>query len=165
MTTDPSLFNRSLHHLLVELIDGPADQWTWVLNPEDAGLLSVLEGLSAEVASRAPAHGRATIAAHANHVCYGLELLNRWAGGEENPFADADWAGSWRVERVSEPEWRELLARLRREAHGWRDAAAQPRTWDEIALTGALASAAHLAYHLGAIRQLVAAHEAAGAGS
>jgi hypothetical protein len=33
----------------------------------------------------------ATIAAHAQHVRYGLSLMNRWAAHGGNPFADAMW--------------------------------------------------------------------------
>jgi hypothetical protein len=95
-----------------------------------------------------------TIAAHANHVNYGLELLNRWAGGEENPFATADWEGSWAKQTVSLDEWQEVVAGLQHEAASWIAALEEPREWDEISFTGALASAAHIAYHLGAIRQL-----------
>jgi hypothetical protein len=34
------------------------------------------------------------------------------------------------------------------------ESAALPRVWSETTLTGAIASAVHLAYHLGAIRQI-----------
>ena len=38
----------------------------------------------------------------------------------------------------------------------------QPRDWDEISLTGTLGSCAHIAYHLGAIRQIVGVVGASG---
>ena len=137
------------------MVDGPSDTGAWVLGRGDLGLADALQDIAAEIASQRPAIGRNTIAAHAGHVKYGLELLNRWAGGEENPFADADWEGSWRRQVVTEVEWKDLIAGLRAEALAWITALQEPREWDEISLTGALASAAHLAYHLGAIRQLV----------
>ena len=43
---------------------------------------------------------------------------------------------------------------LAREAHAWMESVAQPRVWNDTTMTGALASAVHLAYHLGAIRQI-----------
>ena len=43
---------------------------------------------------------------------------------------------------------------LAREAHAWVEAVAQPRIWNDPTMTGAFASAVHLAYHLGAIRQI-----------
>ena len=154
MTSDTSLPLLALRNLLTELVEGPSDAGAWVLGRGDLGLTDTLEALSVEVASRPPASGRNTIAAHAGHVKYGLELLNRWAGGEENPFADADWPGSWRGQVVTQPQWNDLVAGLREQALAWITALQSPRKWDEISFTGAIASAAHLAYHLGAIRQL-----------
>ncbi len=155
MSIDSSLPLVALRNLLFELIDGPLDTGAWVLGRRDLGLADALQNVSAEIASQRPAIGRNTIVAHAGHVKFGLELLNLWAGGEENPFADADWEGSWRRQVVTEVEWKDLIAGLRTEAHAWITALKEPREWDEISFTGALASAAHLAYHLGAIRQLV----------
>jgi hypothetical protein len=50
--------------------------------------------------------------------------------------------------------------RLRSAAHQWQQAVPQRAEWDEVSAAGALASAAHTAYHLGAIRQILAALEA-----
>ncbi len=101
--------------------------------------------------------GKTTIAAHVDHVHYGMTLLNRWAAGEANPWADADWEASWQRGVVDETQWRSLRDRLRQEAESWRKAAAARTAWDDISAAGALASAAHTAYHLGAIRQILAA--------
>jgi hypothetical protein len=101
--------------------------------------------------------GKTTIAAHVDHVVYGLSLLNRWAAGESNPWADADWDASWRRTTVSDEPWRRLRDELRRAAAAWRKHVAARSDWDDLAAAGALASAAHTAYHLGAIRQILAA--------
>jgi hypothetical protein len=143
---------RSLNTLLKELIDGAASDNGWALNRGDRGLLASLDALSAEAASASP-DGRASIACHVDHLRYGLELLNRWTA-EHDPFAAADWSASWRRGPVSVHEWRTLRMALAREAHAWMAAAAQPREWTDETMTGALASAVHLAYHLGAIRQI-----------
>jgi hypothetical protein len=96
-------------------------------------------------------------AAHVDHLRYGLELLNRWADGEKNPFATADYAASWRRQQVDDAGWRDVRHALATQARTWLIAAAHPRELDEVELTGIIASAAHLAYHLGAIRQIDAA--------
>jgi hypothetical protein len=49
-----------------------------------------------------------------------------------------------------------LRDNLRREAETWQKAVAARTDWDDIAAAGALSSAAHTAYHLGAIRQILA---------
>ncbi len=126
------------------------------MNPADPGLLASLDALSASAASARPG-GRSSIAAHVDHVRYGLELLDRWAAGEKDPFTDAEYAASWRRQHVDEPAWRGLREALRHEAQAWLTAVQQPRELDWIELTGIVASVAHLAYHLGAVRQIDAA--------
>lgn len=138
--------------LLSELVDGAPEAGAYMLNPGDAGVLRSLDRLSAEAAS-ASAHGGATIAAHVEHLRYGLSLMNRWAAGE-NPFDDADWNASWRTTSVSDAEWEELRAGLRDEAHRWLAALGTPREVDTVELNGMIGSIGHLAYHLGAIRQI-----------
>ena len=44
--------------------------------------------------------------------------------------------------------------RLRDEVHRWLQVLKSPRDASEIELSGMIASIAHLAYHLGAIRQI-----------
>ena len=69
----------SLGLLFSELVDGARDEGNaFVLNTGHAGLLKSLDRLSAADASRSFNEG-ATIAAHAQHVRYGLSLMNRWA--------------------------------------------------------------------------------------
>ena len=55
---------------------------------------------------------------------------------------------------VDDAEWEEIRNGLRDEAHRWLDVLGAPRTMAEVELTGLIASVAHLAYHLGAIRQI-----------
>lgn len=143
-----------LRQLFSELADGvPAGGGAYILNSGDAGLLRSLDALSAEEASRA-VDGGATIAAHTQHVRYGLSLMNRWATAGGNPFADATWDEAWKVSAVSEPQWEDIRRGLRDEAHRWLDALGAPREVNVIQLSGMIGSIAHLAYHLGAIRQI-----------
>jgi hypothetical protein len=145
-----------LRDLFAELVGGPPAHEAYMLNPGDAGLLRSLDGLSAAAASVTPPAGGASIAAHADHLRSGLSLMNRWAGGEADPWAGADWARSWRQATVSEGEWASLRAELRAEATRWREAlgALGSRELSETDLKNAAGSIAHLAYHLGAIRQI-----------
>ena len=103
----------SLSQLFSELVDGPAPEAAYMLNHGDPGLLRSLDRLSADAASRQSALGTASIAAHVDHLCYGLELMNRWAGGEPDPWTGADWAASWRRTTVTPDEWSALRMRLR----------------------------------------------------
>ena len=142
----------TLGTLLAELVDGASKDGGYMLNPGDDGLIRSLEKLSAADASALTPTG-SSIAAHVDHVCYGLSLMNRWSQGE-NPFDSADWTASWSRTHVSEPEWRQRIADLRAEAARWISAVRTPRQVDEIELNGMIGSIAHLAYHVGAIRQI-----------
>jgi hypothetical protein len=142
----------TLATLLSELVDGAAKEGGYMLNPGDEGLLRSLDKLSAADASALTPTG-SSIAAHVDHVRYGLSLMNRWSQGE-NPFDSADWKASWTRTRVSEPEWRQRVADLRAESARWLGVVRAPREVNEVELNGMIGSIAHLAYHLGAIRQI-----------
>jgi hypothetical protein len=142
----------SLSTLFGELVDGPPGTMCFVLNRGDVGLLRSLDKLSAAAASES-VHGGATIAAHVDHLRYGLSLMNQWSGGA-NPWDDADWTQSWRISRVSDAEWKALRADLGSEIRRWHAALQKPRDVDQTELNGLIASVVHLAYHLGAIRQI-----------
>jgi len=149
---------RCVHTLLSELVDGPAPgQGTWILDRDpSAGLAGTLDSLSAAEASRRIVPGESSIAGHANHLLFSLTLMNRWAAGE-NPFQGADWQGSWKLQTVDDAQWKNLRRELREQGHAWMDALNADKDWDEESLTGSLASLAHLAYHLGAIRNMLGA--------
>jgi DinB superfamily len=163
MNTTDSIFQRALSKLLTEIFDGPPGDEAYMLNPGDPGLLRQLESVPASAASRRPMPGKTTIASHVDHVHYGFTLLNRWARGEANPWADADWNASWQRTKVTDAEWRSLRDRLRREAEAWQNAVRNRTEWDDVTAAGALSSVAHTAYHVGAIRQILAALEGSAA--
>lgn len=146
--------NRSLPALFGELVYGSPETGVFILNPGDRGLLASLDGLSAEEASTS-SEGGGTIAAHADHLRYGLSLMNRWAAGE-NPFLDADWSASWQRTTVSEDEWAKIRRGLREEVDRWHAALGEPREISGIEVDGVLGSIIHTGYHMGAIRQIVA---------
>jgi hypothetical protein len=157
MNNNDSIFLRALSKLLTEIFDGPPGNEAFLLNPGDAGLLRQLESIPASAASARPMPGNTTIASHVDHVHYGLSLMTRWAAGEANPWAGADWEASWKRTTVTEDQWRTLRDNLRREADTWRKEVATRTDWNDLTAAGALSSAAHTAYHLGAIRQILAA--------
>jgi hypothetical protein len=140
--------------VFAELVDGvTATGGGFVLNTGDDGLLTSLDRLSAADGSQS-ANGGATIAAHAQHLRYGLSLMNRWADEGGNPFADATWDEAWKVSSVDETMWAEIRQGLRDEAHHWLETLRAPRVVSDVEYSGLIASVAHLAYHLGAIRQI-----------
>jgi len=150
MRTDD--LTRTLDNLFGELMHGVSGKGGFMLNVGDRGLLRSLERLPASEASALTRTG-SSIAAHVAHLGYGLSLLNRWSRGE-NPFTSADWSASWRQTTVTESEWEALRIQLRDEAAKWLTVLRSPREVADIELSGMIGSIAHLAYHMGAIRQI-----------
>jgi hypothetical protein len=138
--------------LFAELVDGASKSGGYMLNPGDPGLLASLDRIPASAASARTPSG-SSIASHVEHLRYGLSLMIRWSQGE-NPFASADWTESWKRTTVSDAEWRTLRGQLREEASRWREVLRTPREVNAQELSGMIGSVAHLAYHLGAIRQI-----------
>jgi hypothetical protein len=136
-----------------ELVNGTNPKGGYVLNTGDIGLLRSLDKISAADASRAVNDG-ATIAAHAQHVRYGLSLMNEWAAKGGNPFANAKWDEAWKMKAVDEPQWQEIRQGLEAETTQWLEVLKTPREMTSVELTGLVGSIAHLGYHLGAIRQI-----------
>ena len=150
---DSSQISTTLASLFKELVDGVPRDPSYMLNTGDAGLHGSLEKLSAEDASRTSLGG-ASIAAHVDHLRYGLALMNQWKAGVKNPWAGADWTTSWKISAVTDAEWVRLRQELRAETDRWLGALGTARAMDETQLTYMIASIAHLAYHVGAVRQI-----------
>ena len=149
-----NLVSKSLRTLLHETMFRAEDS-AYLLNPGDLGFVDTLKGLSAEQVSTQPRPGGKPIVSHANHVLYGWELVAKALDGDPSGFATADWSIAWKLERVDDAEWRALLERLEKAARRILDFGPNFQSWDEVMFTGMYGSAAHTAYHLGAIRQML----------
>ncbi len=145
---------KILRDLFNDLFSGTSSSGSWVLNREDSGLLKSLNLLSSEQASKVPITGGASIAAHVEHLRYGFNFLNRWRdAGDEQAVADADFSAAWRRNAVSDEEWTVLRNDLAREALAWRDLLDVSKD-GAPGMDGKFACVVHLAYHVGAIRQI-----------
>ena len=125
--------------------DGPKPGAGYYLDA-DAGLRTTLAGLTAERASKAV--GGNSIAAHAHHILFSFEAFKAFITGDKS---QRDWSQSWAVNEVDDGQWAKLQGDLATRYDELR-AAIRESSGDE-AEGGALAAAAHLAYHVGAIRQ------------
>jgi hypothetical protein len=152
--TNPDVLRRALLTILSELVDGAPPKACFVLNPTDPGLLRSLDRLSAQDASTRPAQGGAPIAAHVDHLCYGMELLQRWAEGDAHAFENADYTRSWHLTEVTDAEWSALRSRLRMCTQKLGAALQHLRADNDLHVTGGVGLIVHLAYHFGAIRQI-----------
>lgn len=149
------LIPKALHHLLSETLFRAQPHGGYLLNGGEPGMVETLKSLSAQQVSQLPGKDRKPIVGHANHVLFYLELMNRAVRGDEKAFAGANWKTAWELTNVNESEWADLLSRLERTAKEVLEAAPAIKQWEETMLTGVFACAAHTAYHLGAIRQMM----------
>ena len=145
--------SRAVCDLFNDLISGSSSLGSWVLNREDPGLLKSLDVLTSEQASNVPASGGSSIAAHVEHLRYGFHIFNRWSAGDEQALADADFSAAWRRNTVSQEEWAALREDLAREALAWRKPLEDSKN-SGPGIDAKIACVVHLAYHLGAIRQI-----------
>jgi hypothetical protein len=147
---DTQAFVSGYLSMLTETFESPQQSWSTFLD-QRGGLFETLRDLDAETASSKGAPGQNTIAAHAEHVRFHLAATNAFLRGKQEKL---DWAESWKVQRLDDPQWRRLQDALEREYKTLRTFASEQQSWDEQAVGGAIGLLAHVAYHLGAIRQL-----------
>jgi hypothetical protein len=137
--------------MLREAFDGPPGPWTYFTEAGPGhGLFATLDALSAAQASQPGGPGRATIAGHVHHIGASLALATGRLRGEP---ASRDRAQSWTVSRVDAAAWTALRADVQRAYEELRVAVEMRAVWDEDAVGTAFGAIAHVAYHLGAIRQ------------
>jgi DinB family protein len=140
--------------LLRETFEGPSGPSTYYIdNDPSAGFLATLGGLSAADASKPFGKAGASIAGHAHHAAFHLEMSGAWLRGDRAP---RDWNRSWSVTAVDEPAWAALRESLRDRFEQLARAIEEQAPADDESLATTIAAIAHAAYHLGAIRQRLA---------
>lgn len=150
----PDLF-PALLVLFKETFEGipPGETGTWFVQGKE-GIFDALQNTSAEQASRKPSSGSNSIAAHVNHIRYALQLANSENAGGTKP--EGDWESSWDVQQMNETEWAQADQDVRREYEIFMKWLRINPDWhDEETNIYSLSLLPHMAYHLGAIRQLM----------
>jgi hypothetical protein len=142
--------------VLKETIEGPGESGSFFLDP-NTGLLQTLETLSLdklglERAFASPAPGRPSIAAHVKHTSFHLHAICAWPRGDHSR---RDWPSSFVLENHDAATWATLLEELKFEYADFQSVIREFATESDEALGGAVGGIVHVAYHLGAIRQLV----------
>jgi hypothetical protein len=117
----------------------------------NAGFFALLDALSAEAASKPTALGK-SIAAHTAHSIVHIETVLTFAAGDH---PSVDWQASFLPETVSSLEWIKQRQRLRAVYAEMVGLAHSTTDWNAGSAAGMMATLAHAAYHLGAIRQIL----------
>lgn len=147
-------FRDAAAMLFREAFEGiPAGQnYTWFVQGKE-GLFDALASVTAEEASRKPSDGGASIAAHTNHILFILRSANTSLG---RPEPEGTWESTWQRQTVTEQEWASLTERIRGEYQLYLEWFSKNEDWSgEHAYVSNLVPLPHVAFHLGAIRQLL----------
>ncbi len=141
--------------LLRETFEGPTGPSTYYIdNDPRAALLPAIEALTPAQASAQPWPGAATIAGHVGHIAFHLEMSSAWMRGDR---ADRDWSQSWTVRAVDAKQWDGVRRDVRAKYDDLVAAIQNEPAARAEALETSIGAATHAAYHLGAIRQRIAA--------
>jgi hypothetical protein len=137
---------------LREGFEGPGEQkFAYFLDKApDAGLRNTFAGLTAEEASRNV--GGNSVAAHAHHLLFSFDAFGGFIAGDHRK---RDWNESWKVSTVDPESWSKLQSDLEAGYAELTRAIRENAAKNEPAAGGSVGAVAHLAYHIGAIRQKV----------
>jgi hypothetical protein len=117
----------------------------------NTGWAQTLSALTAAQASRPVVPGGTTVAGQTAHAAYALELFEDIV---LNRPTQADWPGSFDPSHVDEAAWAAQQARLFAVAGRVAALMRANVSWPETHVRSAIGSLVHLAYHLGAVRQM-----------
>ena len=149
--TSPAVTVGLVVRMLREGFEGAPGPWTYFTDTAvGAGLFSTLDMLTAAQVSRAGGPSGSTIAGHVRHIQSSVSLSARELRGET---VSRDRSHTWSVTVVDDAAWTALRAEVRRAYHDLIVAVETHTVWDEDAVGVAFGAIAHVAYHLGAIRQ------------
>ena len=141
--------------LLRETFEGPAGPATYFIdNDPKGGFFGALDGLTAAEASRPTRPGGPTIAGHVFHAGFHLDMSSAWLDGDR---ADRNWAKSWELTSVDDAAWAALRRQLRGQYEAFQRAVASEPDGGGESFPTILGAIAHAAYHLGAVKQALAA--------
>ncbi|HYM82123.1 MAG TPA: DinB family protein [Candidatus Limnocylindria bacterium] len=141
---------EALEELLRETFEGALPGEGTQYLDHASGIRSTLDQLTAAQASRPTGHP--SIASHVRHMNFHLRMVGEWIAGDHRR---RDWKSSFEPRTVTEAEWSSLKQELE-DSRSEFIRVMKSRDSETFAKEGAgLGAVAHLAYHLGAIRQLM----------
>jgi hypothetical protein len=141
---------KQLKNLLQEGIQGPQKEWSYFTDPGSNGFLGTTGELNSTSASKTSGPNDNSVASHTWHLCFALNATSDWIQGKKSSH---EWEKSWRIQKVNDRDWSELQSKLRQEYEEFYHLIETVDLSDEKVIGGVIGTIAHIAYHLGAIRQ------------
>jgi len=140
-----------MEELLRETFEGakPGEGTQYV--DREGGIRQSLAALTAAQASRSR-DGHPSIAAHVRHMAFHLRVSHEWIHGDHSK---RDWIRSFKPFEVNDDEWKAVQQELERERRTFIDVMRGLPDAEVLENGAGMGTIAHLAYHLGALRQLL----------
>lgn len=136
--------------LLHEGINGPQKDWSYFTDPNSTGFIGTNETLSSSAASKTSGPHDNSVAAHAWHLRFALRAACEWIHGDHS---SKNWEESRKIQEVDDDEWVKIKSKLREEYENFFRLIEAADLSNKEILTGIIGTIAHVAYHLGTIRQ------------
>jgi hypothetical protein len=145
----PDTFMQEVEELLGETFSGGRPGKGTQYLDHDSGIVNTLKSITAEQASQK--HGsHPSIAGHVRHMIFHMRVACEWIAGDHS---SRDWKGSFLPQEVTEEEWSALQKEIEETKEEYLRVIEALSPDQVISESGATGVIAHLAYHLGAIRQ------------
>ncbi len=146
-----STFLSEVEEIIRETFEGGLPgQGTQYLD-HDSGIVNTIKRISYIKASERP-NKHISIASHISHMTFHLKVAYEWIKGDHSK---RDWSKSFEPSKVNEQEWKKLIQEFDESKIQYLQAIRNLPNEKLISDSGAFGIIAHLAYHLGAIRQLL----------
>jgi hypothetical protein len=142
-------FFAEVEELMRETIEGARPGSGTQYLDHDSGIRNTLNRFSAKQAS-APLGSHPTIAGQVRHMVFHLKSASEWIAGDHSK---RDWKGSFLPRTVNDEEWDKLKIDLEKASANYMNTIKGLPPATLISESGGMGVIAHLAYHLGAIRQ------------
>jgi len=145
----PIVYLSEVEELMRETFEGGLPGKGTQYLDHDSGILNTLRSRTAkEVSQELGRHP--SVAAHVRHMMFHLKVASEWIKGDHGK---RDWKGSFLPQTVTEEEWDLLLAAFEEAKEEYLKVIRALPEEKQVSESGAMGVIAHLAYHLGAIRQ------------
>lgn len=146
--------------VLDEAFEHPPKPWSYFTDPSpDAGYIGTLAKLSAAEAREVV--GGTSIAGQVQHVIFAMEASAAFIQGNPDSPSLEQWQQSWQVQELDDTAWAQMQQDLRDAYQRLRRVIESDGTASAQSFGGAIGAIAHVAYHLGAIKQKIAARDEA----
>ena len=142
--------------LLDEAFDNTEASWTYYTESSaTAGFLGALSATTVENANGSPLS--TSLAAEVQHVTFAMNVAGALIRGEEVSVDAQQWRESWKAAELDETAWLAMQGSLRRAYGRLRLAIERHATAGAASFAHASGVVAHVAYHLGSVKQKIAA--------